>query len=75
MLNQILPIENDIKLAENIYRAQTPLRIIVVDSHMIIGTIKGTRQNTLNNKTIMIMLLYLIWKYVCPICSIWVIGI
>ena len=45
------------KLSENIYREQTPLRILVVDCHMIIGTIKGTRQNTLNNKTIMIMLL------------------
>ena len=44
-------------LAENIHRAQTPLQILVVHSHMIIGTIKGTRQNTLNNKTIMIMLL------------------
>ena len=50
-------MDNDMILAENIHRAQTPLQILVVDSHMIIGTIKGTRQNTLNNKTIMIMLL------------------
>ena len=27
-------------LAENIHRAQTPLQIVVVDSHMILGTIK-----------------------------------
>ena len=50
-------MDNDMILAENIHRAQTPLQILVVDSLMIIGTIKGTRQNTLNNKTIMIILL------------------
>ena len=50
-------MDNDMILAENIHRALTPLQILVFDSHMIIGTIKGTRQNTLNNKTIMIILL------------------
>ena len=50
-------MNNDMILAENIHTAQTPLQILAVDSHMIIGTIKGTRQNTLNNKTIMIILL------------------
>ena len=50
-------MDNDMILAENIHRAQTPLQILVVHSHMIIGTIKGTRQNTLNNKNIMIILL------------------
>ena len=36
-------MDNDMILAENIHRAQTPLQILVADSHMIIGTIKGTR--------------------------------
>ena len=43
------------KLAENIHRMQTSSQILIVDSHMIIGIIKDMRQNTLNNKTIMIM--------------------
>ena len=37
---QILLVESDMKFAENIHRAQTPLQIVVVDSHMILGTIK-----------------------------------
>ena len=43
------------KLAKSIHRVQTLLQILIVDSHMFIGIIKDMRQNTLNNKTIMIM--------------------
>ena len=54
---EFLLLKNDMKLAANIHRAQLPLQILIVDSHTTIGIIKDTTQNTLNNKTIMIMLL------------------
>ena len=54
---EFLLLKNDMKLVANIHRAKPPLQILIVDSHTTIGIIKDTRQNTLNNKTIMIILL------------------
>ena len=54
---EFLVLKNVMILAENIHMAQTSLQILIVDSHTTIGIIKDMTQNTLNNKTIIMMLL------------------
>ena len=59
---EFLLLKNDMKLVANIHRAKPPLQILIVDSHTTTSKIKDTTQNTLNNKTIMIMLLLYLYE-------------